>query len=247
MNQSNNPTLSVQNVSLSYGEKLALDKVSFRVSPGECMMLLGPNGAGKTSLFSLITRLYDTREGSIDIAGFNLKTQSTRALGRLGVVFQQATLDMDLSVDQNLFYHADLHGIGRKLAKTRIQEELTRQAMFERRHEKTRQLNGGHRRRVEIARALLHKPDLLLLDEPTVGLDMPSRKAIVNYVHQLTAEKNIAVLWATHLVDEISPTDKLIVLHKGTIRYQGTVPDLMETTATPDIASAFHHLTKEGK
>ena len=153
MNQPNIPALSVHGVSLSYGEKLALDKVSFNVSPGECMILLGPNGAGKTSLFSLITRLYDTREGYIDIAGCNLKTQSTRALGRLGVVFQQATLDMDLSVEQNLFYHADLHGIGRKTAKTRIQEELTRQAMFERRHEKVRQLNGGHRRRVEIARA----------------------------------------------------------------------------------------------
>ncbi len=245
MIQSIAPVLSVQNISLAYGEKLALDNVSFSVHSGECRILLGPNGAGKSSLFSLITRLYDTRQGSIDIAGLDLKRHSSKALGRLGVVFQQPTLDMDLSVERNLFYHADLHGLGRKQAKDRIQEELERQAMFERRHEKVRQLNGGHRRRVEIARALLHKPDLLLLDEPTVGLDMPSRKAIVEYVHQLTADHKIAVLWATHLVDEIFETDQLIVLHKGTIRFQGSVPQLLDTTATSSVASAFQHLTKE--
>ena len=247
MNSPTAPALLLHSVSLSYGEKLALDKVSFTVSPGECVILLGPNGAGKTSLFSLITRLYDTREGSIEIAGFNLKRHSSKALGRLGVVFQQPTLDMDLSVERNLLYHADLHGMGRKLARIRIREELDRQAMFERRHEKVRQLNGGHRRRVEIARALLHKPDLLLLDEPTVGLDMPSRKAIVEYVHQLSADQNIAVLWATHLVDEIFATDQLIVLHKGIIRFQGAVPALLEKTAMPNVASAFQQLTQEGK
>jgi len=239
------PALFVDNVSLAYGEKLALDHVSFNVSSGECAILLGPNGAGKTSLFSLITRLYDTREGGIEIAGFNLKRQSTQALARLGVVFQQSTLDMDLSVESNLLYHADLHGLPRKLAKARIQEELERQAMFERRHEKVRLLNGGHRRRVEIARALLPKPDLLLLDEPTVGLDMPSRKTIVEYVHQLSAGQNIAVLWATHLVDEIAETDHLIVLHKGKIRFQGGPAELLASAGQPTISEAFQQLTRE--
>lgn len=237
--------LSVDSVSLAYGEKLALDRVSFHIAQGECTILLGPNGAGKTSLFSLITRLYDTREGGIEIAGFNLKRQSTRALARLGVVFQQSTLDLDLSVESNLLYHADLHGLPRKLARTRIQEELERQAMFERRQEKARQLNGGHRRRLEIARALLPRPDLLLLDEPTVGLDMPSRKAIVDYVHHLSAEQNIAVLWATHLVDEIYESDRLIVLHKGTIRFQGGPAELLEITGTASISEAFQQLTQE--
>lgn len=245
MNTTSTPALVVDNVSLSYGEKPALDQVSFSVSCGECTILLGPNGAGKTSLFSLITRLYDTREGGIEIAGFNLKRQSTKALARLGVVFQQSTLDLDLSVESNLLYHADLHGLPRKLAKVRIQEELERQAMFKRRHEKARQLNGGHRRRVEIARALLPKPDLLLLDEPTVGLDMPSRKAIVDYVHQLSAEQNIAVLWATHLVDEIHDTDRLIVLHKGKIRFQGGLAELLASTGKPSVSEAFQQLTRE--
>jgi ABC-2 type transport system ATP-binding protein len=235
----------VDNVSLSYGEKLALDGISFQVAQGECTILLGPNGAGKSSLFSLITRLYDTREGGIEIAGFNLKRQSSKALARLGVVFQQSTLDLDLSVESNLLYHADLHGLPRKLAKARIQEELERQAMFERRQEKARQLNGGHRRRLEIARALLPQPDLLLLDEPTVGLDMPSRKAIVEYVHQLSAEQGIAVLWATHLVDEIYASDRLIVLHEGTIRFQGRQAELLQTTGMSSINEAFQQLTQE--
>jgi ABC-2 type transport system ATP-binding protein len=239
--------LSIDHVSLAYGEKLALDQVSFSVGAGECVILLGPNGAGKTSLFSLITRLYDTGEGSIEIAGHNLKRQSTKALASLGVVFQQPTLDMDLSVESNLLYHADLHGLSRKRAKTRIQQELERQDMFERRHEKVRQLNGGHRRRVEIARALLPEPRLLLLDEPTVGLDMPSRKAIVDYVHSLSAEKQIAVLWATHLVDEIAETDRLIILHQGKIRLQGSPKQALETTGAADISTAFRRLTQEEK
>lgn len=241
------PALLVDQVSLSYGPKLALDRVSFEVFRGECVILLGPNGAGKSSLFSLITRLYDSREGSIDIAGFPLKRNSSKALSQMGVVFQQSTLDMDLSVESNLLYHADLHGLSRKQAKIRLQEELERQGMYDRRHEKARQLNGGHRRRVEIARALLHQPALLLLDEPTVGLDMPSRKAIVDYVHSLATEHGIAVLWATHLVDEIFDTDRLILLHKGRIRFQGLVPQLLQEAGAPSIATAFQQLTREEK
>ncbi|MEI6545316.1 MAG: ABC transporter ATP-binding protein, partial [Methylococcales bacterium] len=207
--------LSIENLSFSYGGKKALDQLGFSINSGECTLLLGPNGAGKSTLFSLITRLYDSHEGQIELCGFNVKQQTRQALAKLGVVFQQTTLDMDLSVMQNLRYHTSLHGLGRKVALQRIQQELERLNMYERRFEKIRQLNGGHRRRVEIARALLHKPALLLLDEPTVGLDVPSRLAIVEYVHQLVAEEKLAVLWASHLIDEIYPEDHLIVLHKG--------------------------------
>ncbi|MDD1636503.1 MAG: ATP-binding cassette domain-containing protein, partial [Methylococcaceae bacterium] len=149
--------LSIENLSFSYSGKKALDQVSFEIRSGECTLLLGPNGAGKSTLFSLITRLYDTREGRIELCGFDIKQQTRKALAKLGVVFQQTTLDMDLSVMQNLRYHTALHGMGRKQAMQRIQE-LERLNMFDRRFEKIRQLNGGHRRRVEIARALLHKP-----------------------------------------------------------------------------------------
>ncbi len=236
--------LSIENLSFSYSGKKALDQLSFNIRAGECTLLLGPNGAGKSTLFSLITRLYDTHEGRIELCGFDIKQQTRQALAKLGVVFQQTTLDMDLTVMQNLRYHTALHGLGRKESMQRIQQELERLNMFERRFEKIRQLNGGHRRRVEIARALLHKPALLLLDEPTVGLDVPSRLAIVDYVHQLAVDEKLAVLWASHLIDEIYPDDHLIVLHEGQIKANGTVDDVLKITNTTMIKDAFYNLTQ---
>lgn len=239
--------LAIEDLTFSYGGKKALDRVGFSLRNGDCTILLGPNGAGKSTLFALITRLYDSRSGRIELAGFDIKRQTRRALARLGVVFQQTTLDMDLTVMQNLRYHTALHGIGRKLANQRIRQELERMNMYERRFEKIRQLNGGHRRRVEIARALLHKPALLLLDEPTVGLDVPSRQAIVEYVHRLTVDENIAVLWASHLIDEIYPEDHLVVLHQGRIKANGSVSDVLQSSGVATVNEAFLHLTQGGK
>ncbi len=240
-------SLVVSNLSFAYGKKPALDRVGFKIGQGECTILLGPNGAGKSTLFALITRLYDTRQGRIELCGFDIRKQTRKALANLGVVFQQTTLDLDLTVMQNLRYHTALHGIGRKQANTRIQQELERFSMYDRRSEKVRQLNGGHRRRVEIARALLHKPAILLLDEPTVGLDVPSRRAIVKHVHQLSSEENIAVLWATHLIDEIDAQDHLIVLHQGKIQANGTVHQVLDMCGTEDINLAFYKLTAKGE
>jgi len=225
-------------------EYKALDSIRFVIKQGECTLLLGPNGAGKSTLFSLITRLYDARNGRIELCGFDIKKQTGKALAKLGIVFQQPTLDMDLNVVQNLNYHAALHGMGGRLAKQRIQQELERLDMYDRRFEKIRQLNGGHRRRVEIARALLHKHALLLLDEPTVGLDVPSRQDIVDHVHRLANEENIAVLWASHLIDEIYPDDRVIVLHKGQIKAIGSVEDVLQQTDTSTIKAAFNTLTQ---
>lgn len=236
--------LEITDLSFAYGRKKALDNVGFTVGPAECRILLGPNGAGKSTLFSLITRLYDCRQGSIQLCGFAIRKESRKALAQLGVVFQQSTLDPDLTVLQNLRYHAALHGIGRKVANQRIQEELERLEMFERRKERVRQLNGGHKRRVEIARALLHQPKLLLLDEPTVGLDVPSRLGIVKHVHQLVTDTGLSVLWATHLIDEIYPEDSLVVLHQGTIRADGTVEQVLQQTGAESIQQAFNQLTR---
>jgi ABC-2 type transport system ATP-binding protein len=238
------PALVIDGLSYAYGQKKALDQVSFDVGAGQCTIMLGPNGAGKSTLFSLITHLYDSRDGRIHIAGHDIKSNPCQAMARLGVVFQQPTLDLDLTVRQNLRYHAALHGIGRREADQRIQEELQRQGMLERAGEKVRQLNGGHRRRVEIARALLHRPRLLLLDEPTVGLDVPSRKAMVDHVHELARAGDIAVLWATHLTDEIQPEDRLIILHAGRVRAAGSVPEVLANTGAASIGEAFEQLTR---
>lgn len=209
--------LQITDVSFSYGAKTALDGVSFEVKPGQFCALLGPNGAGKSTLFALLTRLFTTRQGQITVAGADLARQPRVALAQIGVVFQQPTLDLDLSVRRNLRYFAALHGLSGAQAEARILAALERLDMAERADERARDLNGGHRRRAEIARALIHDPAVLLLDEPTVGLDAASRRAITNHVHDLAQQTGKTVLWATHLTDEVQDSDQLVVLHRGQI------------------------------
>ena len=236
--------LEITDLSFRFGNKAALDDVGFSVGLGQFKVLLGPNGAGKTTLFSLVTRLYDSTQGQIKVRGINLRDNPHQALAQMGVVFQQPTLDLDLNVRQNLLYHAALHGIKKSDAIERIETELTRFGMLERQNEKVRQLNGGHRRRVEIARALMHNPELLLLDEPTVGLDVPSRRDIVEHVHRMAREQSIAVLWSTHLIDEIYQDDRIIILHQGKICADGTVPEVIAGTGTENIADAFDEVVE---
>lgn len=238
------PALRVEGISFRYGAKQALCEVGFGIAPGTFTVLLGPNGAGKTTLFSLITRLYDSNSGTLAVAGHDIRKTPLPALGEMGVVFQQPTLDLDLSVLQNLRYHAALHGMEKHDALQRIEIELRRFDMNERKHEKVRALNGGHRRRVEIARALLHRPRLLLLDEPTVGLDVPTRQAIVDHVHRLCETDGIAVLWATHLIDEIADGDHIVLLDKGRVRAKGPLADILQATKAATIGEAFAKLTK---
>ncbi|MEM6341036.1 MAG: ABC transporter ATP-binding protein [Pseudomonadota bacterium] len=226
-------SLQVQNISYAYGQKTALDDVSFTIKRGAFCALLGPNGAGKSTLYALLTRLQLPASGQIEIAGYDLAAKPRLALARLGVVFQQSTLDLDLTVRQNMRYFAALHGLSGRLAETKIDAALDRLEMKDRAQEKARALNGGHRRRTEIARALIHTPDILLLDEATVGLDAATRHAITGYVHQL-AQDGTTVLWATHLTDEVWPEDRLILLHKARILHDGQANDL-----GLDLKSAF--------
>ena len=239
----NRAGLRVENLSYAFGKKSVLNAISFHVEGGSCNILLGPNGAGKSTLFSLVTRLYASADGRIEINGKDLRRHSYKALADLGVVFQQPTLDLDMTVIQNLRYHAALYGLSRQQARIHIEQELERQDMFDRRYEKVRQLNGGHRRRVEIARALLHQPSVLLLDEPTVGLDIASRQSIVEHIHQLATQDNLAVLWATHLIDEVYDSDQLIVLHQGRVLADGQVSELVETHNADNVSDLFQQLT----
>lgn len=240
------PVLSVKDVSYWYGAKRALDDVSFDVYAGKVTALLGPNGAGKTTLFSLITRLFDAPTGRIEIDGRSAADWGFKALGPLGVVFQQPTLDLDLTVKQNLRYFASLRGLKRKEADERMDRALTALDMKERIGEMVRSLNGGHRRRVEIARALLHSPKLLLLDEPTIGLDDPTRAAIVRHIHDLACSDKIGVLWATHLFDEIEPDDDLVVLSKGRVVARGEARNVVKDTGAKDLGDAFRLLIGDG-
>ncbi|GHB01516.1 ABC transporter ATP-binding protein [Modicisalibacter luteus] len=236
--------LHVDSVSKSYGALKALNEVSLSVARGEFVALLGPNGAGKSTLFQLLTGLFVPDTGRIEIDTHDLRRQGSQALAALGVVFQQSTLDLDLTVRANLRFHARLHGMGRA-ARERIDAELERIGLVEQANSPVRALSGGNRRKVEVARALLHQPALLLMDEPTVGLDPASRRALLEYVHELRAGRGLGVLWATHLVDEVEDADRVIVLHKGR-RLAAATPDaLCGQAGTANLAGAFLTLTGE--
>ncbi|MCB1859284.1 MAG: ATP-binding cassette domain-containing protein [Gammaproteobacteria bacterium] len=222
----------------------ALRDLSFELAPGETLGIVGRNGAGKSTLFSLITRLFIYATGAIDIYGYNLLTQSRRALAQLGVVFQQPTLDLDLTLRQNLRYHCALQGIDYSLHRAEIDDALQRIGLAEQMGDQVRQLSGGQRRRVELVRALLHKPRLLLADEATVGLDIHSRQAILDQVRDRCHNEGVGVLWATHLVDEVQPTDKLVVLHGGRVMAIGSAAQVMEDTGSETVHQAFSRLTR---
>jgi len=235
--------LTVEGLSHSFGRRQALDQVGFSIAPGEFTVLLGQNGAGKTTLFNLVTRLYNSRSGSIRVFGSEVRERPSKALAQIGVVFQQRTLDLDLSVEQNLFYHAALHGMPGGRARSRIDAELARLGLSERAHDKVRQLSGGQLRRVEIARALLHQPRLLLFDEPTVGLDIGSRQDILDHVRGLVTEDRYALLWATHLIDEVIPGNRVVVLHQGRVVATGEVGEVVRRAGADDLREAFARLT----
>jgi ABC-2 type transport system ATP-binding protein len=236
--------LAVEGVSYLYGPRPALADVTFSIAPATFAVLLGLNGAGKTTLFSLITRLYGTQRGQISILGHDVARTPGDALRLIGVVFQSRTLDLDLSVMQNLIYHAALHGIGRRAARRRAREMLDQIDLADRAQDKIRNLSGGQMRRVEIARALLHRPRLLVLDEPTVGLDVKSRADILAQMRRLVAREGTCVLWATHLIDEVSADDDVIVLHHGHGLARGPVARVVSDAGATDIRSAFARLTK---
>ena len=196
------------------------EEVPFSIEPGDFVVLLGLNGAGKTTLFSLIAGLLNLQQGSIRLLGHDLPGGRNAALAGCGFVFQQSALDLDLTVAQSLRYHAALHGLSGRLAgarSARSSRSSSGSTVLTRTHDLVRILSGGQRRRVEIARALLHRPRLLLLDEATVGLDVPSCRAILQRVRTQCVEQGTTALWATHLLDEVEHGDRTIVLHEGRI------------------------------
>ena len=239
--------LELRDVIKSYGPRKALDGVDISIAGGEFVALLGPNGAGKTTLFQLLTGLFVADSGAIKVDGHDIRHNAVPALAGIGVVFQQPTLDLDLSVTENLRFHANLHGIGGSDAKQRIEHGLAQLKLSDRAKDNARTLSGGQRRRVELARALIHRPRVLLMDEPTVGLDPSSRRDLLSYVLELRDERNMAILWATHLVDEAEQSDRVIVLHQGHVLASGSPAELIAETGAADLHDAFVSMTSPDK
>lgn len=209
--------VEVADVVFNYGERRALDGVSFRVPRGEIFGLLGPNGGGKTTLFRILSTLLIPTSGSARVLGHDVVTDSIAVRERIGVVFQNQSLDRRLSVQENLEHQGRLHGITGKTLAERIDDALDRTGIADRRADKIDLLSGGLKRRVELAKSLLHSPELLLLDEPSTGVDPAVRLDYWQHLQRLRAESGVTVLLTTHLLDEADKCDRLALLDRGSL------------------------------
>ena len=228
------PLLLASGLTKHYGQRPALKGVDLALRPGELVALLGPNGAGKSTLLQLLTGLFTPDSGRIEIQGHDMAQHPSRALAGLGVVFQQSALDLDLSVRANLRFHTDLHGLPRHVVDQRIDAALTRVGLHAVARASVRSLSGGNRRKVELVRALLHNPRVLLMDEATVGLDPASREQMMTHVMDLCATQRMAVLWATHLIEEARVAQRLVLLHQGSVQFDGSTADFTAASASGD-------------
>lgn len=239
--------LTAQNLHKAYNGKPALKGVNLTLRAGEMLALLGPNGAGKSTLLQLLTGLFSPDQGRIVVMEHDMQRHPSRALASLGVVFQQTALDMDLTVMANLLFHTDLHGLPRATARQRIADGLAAMGLGDQARAVVRSLSGGNRRKVELVRALLHEPALLLMDEATVGLDPASRQHLLDQVRRLCHTRGMAVLWATHLIEEARVADRLLLLHQGTVRFDGSIDTFMSASSGNDFqAEVLQQLEKPG-
>jgi ABC-2 type transport system ATP-binding protein len=239
--------LKIKGLTKHYNDFLALKKINIDIKAGELVTLLGPNGAGKSTLFSILSGMLSPDRGDCYISGKSIIHEPVLALKNLGIVFQQPTIDTELTVLDNLFFHARLHGIKIKKIKEYIFKELSSYNLEDKIHKKVKILSGGEKRKVELIRSLIHKPKVLLMDEPTVGLDPSSRKELLSKVHTLKNKDKLSILWTTHLVDEAEKADKVIVLNKGEILKIGTPSEIIKKMNVQSLERAFFKLIESEK
>lgn len=238
------PAIALQGLEKRYGERLALDALSLALPAGQWVALLGPNGAGKSTLFQLLTGLFAADRGDVQVAGQSLRHGAAAALRHIGVVFQQMSLDLDLSVRRNLRFHAALHGLRRATADARIAADCAACGLGAELERPVRELSGGNRRKVELVRALLPRPAVLLMDEPTVGLDPQSRRDLLAAIRADVASRGSTVLWATHLVEEAEAADRVLVLHRGRLLADGTPAQVAAALGGGTLEDAFLKATR---
>jgi ABC-2 type transport system ATP-binding protein len=209
------------------GPRKALAGLDFRVAPGEVYGFLGPNGGGKTTLFRILATLAPPERGTVHVFGADLRRQAREVRQRLGVVFQNPSLDLQLTVAENLTHHGQLYGLGGRDLAARIDRQMVRFRLADRRDQRALELSGGLRRRAEIAKALLHEPRLLLLDEPSTGLDPAARRDLWDTLEELRSE-GVTVLLTTHFMEEGDRCDRLALIDRGTLVAEGAPAALKE-------------------
>jgi ABC-2 type transport system ATP-binding protein len=218
--------VSVSELTHRYGERTALDRISFAVPEGRIFALLGPNGGGKSTLFRILSTVMAPSAGRATVAGFDVSTQPSEVRRLIGVVFQSQSLDRKLTVGENLRAQGHFYGISGATLRDRIGEVTRRLHLADRVGDIVETLSGGLRRRVEIAKSLLHRPRVLLMDEPSTGLDPAARRELWQYIIDLRSIENVTVLLTTHILDEADRADELVLLHQGRIVAAGTPAEL---------------------
>jgi ABC-2 type transport system ATP-binding protein len=241
------PVIQVEDLGHAYGKRVALGGVSFAVNQGEIFALLGPNGSGKTTLFRILSTLMLPSRGRALVGGFDAAKQPDEVRRRIGVVFQAQSIDPKLTAEENLWHQGHLYGLRGSELKTRIATMLERVALSERANERVETFSGGMQRRVELAKGIMHQPSVLLLDEPTTGLDPGARRDLWQYLEQLRTQERVSVIVTTHLMEEAERCNRLAILNEGQIVALGTPSELrsqiggdvvvLESTSAESLAS----------
>lgn len=237
------PVIEMISVTKRYGAVTALDGIDLSVAPGCHVGLLGPNGAGKSTLFQILAGMFAQDEGHVRLFGGTHATEGSAIRQRLGVVFQSRSVDLDMSVRANLRFHGRLFGLSGQALDSRIDALSDQLGLGGLTLSLVRQLSGGQQRKVEIARALLNTPELLMMDEATAGLDATSRRALVSEIRDLSRGQGVAVIWATHLVDEVADADDIVLLNQGRIVAHGPPEQVVAQVGAVDLAEAYGRLT----
>ncbi|MGN6490093.1 MAG: ABC transporter ATP-binding protein [Devosia sp.] len=237
------PVLELSDVVKNYGRTQALKGVSLSIAPGEIVGLLGPNGAGKSTLFQLAAGLFAPDGGAVRVFGMNYREQASKILARLGVMFQARAIDLDMTVEANLKFHGALFGLHGKPLRERIEAAASLLEITDLLKRPVRTLSGGNQRRAEVARALLNGPDLLLMDEPSAGLDPTTRRMLVRHVQQVREQHGTSILWATHIVEEVADADRIALIVAGKIIRIGSPAEIMAAAGTDNLTDAYIALT----
>jgi ABC-2 type transport system ATP-binding protein len=239
-----NPIIEVKSLTKKFGHFLAVNNISFTVVKGEIFAFLGPNGAGKTTTIKMLTTLLKPTSGSILVNGYDPAENQDGVRSSIGIVFQDASLDEELTAYENLEFHGVLYGVPKEIRKERNGQMLRLVELWERRNELVKYFSGGMKRRLEIARGFVHHPKVFFLDEPTLGLDPQTRKHIWNYIEDLNQEEHLTIFFTTHNMEEAEKVaEKIAIIDQGKIIAQGSPEELKSTTATQSLEEAFLMLT----
>lgn len=236
--------IDVRDLTKKFGEFTAVDDISFNVEKGKIFAFLGPNGAGKTTTIKMLTTLLNSTSGTMNVNGFDPVKNKNKTRESFGIVFQDPSLDDELTAYENLEFHGVLYKVPKKILKTKIEEMLKFLELWDRRNDLVKHFSGGMKRRLEIARGLIHRPKILFLDEPTLGLDPQTRNHIWNYIKNLNKKHGLTVFFTTHYMEEADRVaDKIAIIDKGKIIALGKSDELKKKAGKKTLEEAFLKLT----